>query len=96
MAVAVAPAAAARDAQRSEPSAARAILPFSLCCPWQVRTAVEEALTRILTPKRSIDILREARAAQVRRGGVLCARSLRVCSIATLRTARAAQVQSEA
>ena len=28
-----------------------------------VRSAVEAALTRILTPKRSIDILREVRAA---------------------------------
>lgn len=27
--------------------------------------AVEEALTRILTPKRSIDVLREVKAAQV-------------------------------
>jgi signal recognition particle receptor subunit alpha len=31
-----------------------------------VRTAVEQALTRILTPKRSIDILREVRAAKER------------------------------
>ena len=30
-----------------------------------VQTAVEEALTRILTPKRSIDILREVKEAQV-------------------------------
>ena len=34
-----------------------------------VRNAVEEALTRILTPKRSIDVLREARAAKVGGGG---------------------------
>jgi len=27
--------------------------------------AVEQALTRILTPKRSIDVLREVKAAQV-------------------------------
>ncbi|KAK9815382.1 hypothetical protein WJX72_002707 [[Myrmecia] bisecta] len=32
-----------------------------------VRNAVEEALTRILTPKRSIDVLREVRAAQAKR-----------------------------
>lgn len=31
-----------------------------------VRTAVEEAITRILTPKRSIDVLREAQAARSR------------------------------
>lgn len=30
-----------------------------------VQQAVEEALTRILTPKRSIDVLREVKAAQV-------------------------------
>ena len=31
-----------------------------------VRTAVEEAITRILTPKRSIDVLREAQQARSR------------------------------
>lgn len=31
-----------------------------------VRTAVDEAITRILTPKRSIDVLREAQAARSR------------------------------
>ena len=31
-----------------------------------VRRAVEEALTRILTPRRSIDILREVQAAKAR------------------------------
>ena len=31
-----------------------------------VRSAMEEALTRILTPKRSIDILRDVRAARAR------------------------------
>ena len=31
-----------------------------------VRTAVEEAITRILTPKRSIDVLREAQQAKAR------------------------------
>lgn len=34
-----------------------------------VQQAVEEALTRILTPKRSIDVLREVKAVQVGRGG---------------------------
>ena len=32
-----------------------------------VQQAVEEALTRILTPKRSIDVLREVKEAQVSR-----------------------------
>ena len=31
-----------------------------------VRSAVEEAITRILTPKRSIDVLREAQQAKAR------------------------------
>ena len=31
-----------------------------------VRTAVEDAIVRILTPKRSIDVLREAQAARSR------------------------------
>jgi hypothetical protein len=37
-----------------------------------VRTAVEEAITRILTPKRSIDVLREAQAARSRYGARIC------------------------
>jgi len=37
-----------------------------------VRTAVEEAITRILTPKRSIDVLREAQAARSRYGARNC------------------------
>lgn len=37
-----------------------------------VRTAVEEAVTRILTPKRSIDVLREAQAARSRYGARVC------------------------
>ena len=31
-----------------------------------VRQAVEESITRILTPKRSIDVLREAQAAKAK------------------------------
>ena len=37
-----------------------------------VRIAVEDAIVRILTPKRSIDVLREAQAARSRCDFLLC------------------------
>lgn len=37
-----------------------------------VRTAVEDAIVRILTPKRSIDVLREAQAARSRWESLSC------------------------
>lgn len=51
-----------------------------------VRTAVEEAITSILTPKRSIDVLREAQQARSR-----CAFSLQLHCSTLIRIGEALQ-----